>query len=210
MGIHDFLPEGFEVPEESSALPSFWNHFWKHQVSPWDLGGAHPELVGRIAELGEVGRAYVPGCGRGHDALHLAQAGWEVTAVDLAKELQPHLVPELKESGSRFLLRDALSLADGEIYDVWWDHTFFCAIPPDLRPRWGHCVLRALQEGGTLAALVFPFGKKLEDGGPPYGISAQDMADVLGDRASLRLDEEARFPGREKGERFAIFDIEAG
>ncbi|MFT7618264.1 MAG: hypothetical protein ACI97A_001906, partial [Planctomycetota bacterium] len=32
MGIEDHLPEGFEIPDESSANPSFWNHFWQEGV----------------------------------------------------------------------------------------------------------------------------------------------------------------------------------
>ncbi len=208
MGIEDHLPEGFEVPLESSEHPSFWNHFWRHSVSPWDLGGPHPELLRRMVELGGKGRAYVPGCGRGHDALCLAKHGWDVTAVDLAEELVPHRLPELTASGSRFLVRDAFCLAEGEVYDLWWDHTFFCAIPPNLRQKWGASVLAALPEGGTVGALIFPFGKELADGGPPFGISVGDMLAVLGEKAHLRCDEPVRAPGRQGSERFALIDID--
>ncbi|MFT7619597.1 MAG: SAM-dependent methyltransferase, partial [Planctomycetota bacterium] len=184
-----------------------WNHFWQEGVSPWDLGQAHPELESRLADLGEPRRVYVPGCGAGHDALFLASAGWRVTAVDHADQVQPHLRPGLDREGSRFLLRDAFELAEDETYDLWWDHTFFCAIPPELRETWGKTVIRAMPTGGTLAALVFPYGKDLQDGGPPYGISAAEMQEVLGSRATLRLDEPVKTPGRKGGERYALFQI---
>ncbi|MDH3397734.1 MAG: TPMT family class I SAM-dependent methyltransferase, partial [Acidimicrobiia bacterium] len=40
----------------------------------WDLGGPHPELVARLTEDPTLGgeargtRAFVPGCGLGHDS----------------------------------------------------------------------------------------------------------------------------------------------
>ncbi len=208
MGIEDHLPEGFAMPNESSAFPSFWNHFWQNSVSPWDLGQPHPELVAQISSLGRPKRAYVPGCGRGHDAVFLSQAGWQVTAVDMAEHVSPHLNPQLGEDGSIFLLRDAFEVEENEVYELWWDHTFFCAIPPEKRPLWGRTVRRVLREGGVLGALVFPVGKDIAEGGPPFGMSVDNLLEVLGPGAHLVSDDPLSKPARDGGERFAIIRID--
>ena len=207
MGIEKHLPEGFEVPEEPSDRPSFWSHFWREGVTPWDLNGPHPELVARIRDLGAPGRAYIPGCGRGHDAAFLNQQGWQITAVDMAPEVEQHLAFEPNDRDRRFLLGDAFEAFGGARFDLWWDHTFFCAIPPARRGDWGRAVLKALEKGGLLGALIFPFGNALEEGGPPFGMTLDDMLAQLGSRASVLVDEGAGHPGREGGERFGLLRI---
>ena len=203
MGLKDHTPDDFEIPDGPCDRAEFWRPFYDRSVTPWDLGRPHPELAARLAALGSPRRAYVPGCGRGHDAHLLAEAGYEVTAIDY--------LDVATQSGSaagslRFRSGDALEIAD-ERYGLWWDHTFFCALPPARREDWGRAVCRALRGGGLLAALVFPVGKKPEAGGPPYGMKVEDLVAALGDAATLVLDEDCRSPAREKGERFALFLI---
>ncbi len=210
MSLRDHLPEGFDIPDCGCDRVEFWSPFWDASVTPWDLGRAHPELIARLGLLGPPGRAYVPGCGRGHDALALAEAGFRVTAVDFCPEVAAELTPLLETRGSRFLLRDALALEPEERYELWWDHTFLCAIPLELRARWAATVLEALAKGGLLAVLVFPVGKPAEEGGPPFGLATGQIVEILGDRARLLVDENCLAPARESGERFALFEISPG
>ena len=61
----------------------FWEVRWREGRTPWDLGGAS-------APARQLGQQYlvppadviIPGCGRGHEALFLAEQGCRVTAVD--------------------------------------------------------------------------------------------------------------------------------
>jgi methyl halide transferase len=143
----------------------------------------HPELVGRLATdptlgSGMVGRALVPGCGRGHDALALASAGWDVTAVDIADALAPEIGHKLEAAGVRFIVADALAVTGS--YQLVFDHTFFCALEPADRHRFGGMVDSSLAAGGIIASVVFPLGRPLSDGGPPYGMTADDVATALG------------------------------
>ncbi|MCB9834000.1 MAG: methyltransferase domain-containing protein [Planctomycetes bacterium] len=207
MSLDKHVPEGFIIPDCASDRVEFWRPFWAARVSPWDLGRAHPEIAARRARLGSGGRAYVPGCGLGHDALGLAEAGYAVTAVDFCPELEPLVRPRLEARAIRFELRDALALTEGEHYDLWWDHTFLCALPRELRPDWARALGRALARGGLLAALVFPSGKPVEAGGPPFGLETADLVALLGDRARLLVDEDCLEPARPAGERFALFEI---
>lgn len=157
-----------------------WGERYATGFTPWDVGGPHPELVARLAEgrLPEPGRALVPGCGYGHDAVALAQAGWQVTAVDFAPELQQVVPKVLAPYGGRFLNVDALGLEVDEPFDLIFDHTFFCAIHPSRRPEHGAMVRRLLGPGGTLAMIVYPPGEPVT--GPPWGMEPSHVLEALG------------------------------
>ena len=184
-----------------------WAGRYRGGDTPWDLGRPHPELVRRLAagELGPPGRALVPGCGRGHDALALAGAGWEVTALDLVALEGPSL-SFFAARGGRFLVRDALGFASDTPFDLVLDHTFFCAVEPSERPAWGRMVTRTLAPAGRLFALIFPVGRAPEEGGPPFGMHAGDLLAALGEGFTLECDEPTREPIAERrwGERWAV------
>ena len=71
-----------------------WAARYEEEHTPWDLGAPHPALAAELEKdllgrrrCGHDARAFVPGCGRGHDALALAKAGWVVTAMDMVRDL---------------------------------------------------------------------------------------------------------------------------
>ncbi len=191
-----------------------WSERYAKGDTPWDQGDAHPELVrclaeGVLAPAADVRRrVLVPGCGRGHDALALAGAGWSVTAVDVVDALSGELDPNLRALGGRFLAEDALGHQGGELYDLLWEHTFFCTIDPEHRGAYGELARRAVAVGGRLAALVFPVGKPRADGGPPWGISVEDLVACLGDDFTLLESGpvEVGFQERRWGEELALFE----
>jgi SAM-dependent methyltransferase len=152
----------------------------------WDLGGPHPELVARLTDDPSLGvpddprRALVPGCGLGHDAEALAKTGWRVTAVDFAYGLESEVRGRFGPLGCRFVADDALTFQDDELYDLLFDHTFFCALHPEDRPAFGDLARRLVKPGGRICSIVFPAEKQLEAGGPPWGMTAGDLSQTLG------------------------------
>ncbi|MDP6850767.1 MAG: hypothetical protein QF524_07495, partial [Planctomycetota bacterium] len=112
----------------------FWSSRYRDNNTPWDKGGPHPELLAKLNEGSKEvmappsgGRALVPGCGRGWDALALAKQGWNVLAVDLVEALKPQLQPALKKAGGRFKVADALAIDEGP-FNLIFEHTFYCAL----------------------------------------------------------------------------------
>ncbi len=192
---------------------SVWSERYRNANTPWDHGAAHPELErllaeGRLAPPRPGARALVPGCGRGHDALALMDAGWEVTAIEFAPEAHAIVQAALAGKGGRALCADALAHAPLEPYDLLWEHTFFCALDPADRPRYAEFAQRVLRPGGLLAALVFPVGKGSETGGPPWGYDSSDLERELGAAFALRESGPARETIGERAwrEDFALFE----
>lgn len=192
-----------------------WERRYESRQTPWDLGEPHPELVARIAReersitpRRERGRALVPGCGRAYDALALARYGWQVTAVDVVASLRDDVQRQLAPSGGRFLAMDALALKTTPAWDLLFDHTFFCALPPERREEYGRWTRRVVAVGGRLVALVFPIDRPIDLGGPPFPMTTADLARALGKRFRLREDEPVEHPGvgREWAERWAVFE----
>ncbi len=188
-----------------------WSRRYEDEDTPWDLGRPHPDLVTRMPELsGFVGsdpRAFVPGCGRGHDAEALARAGLDVTAVDVVPGLASRVRTRLEPFGGTFSWEDALLVRPEEPYDLIWEHTFFCAVDPEDRPAYGAMARRCLRRGGVLAGVLFPVGKPEAWGGPPWGVTVEALERALGSSFRKLRDEPAARPieGRSWKERWVVF-----
>lgn len=139
-------------------------------------------------------RALVPGCGRGYDVLLLASLGFDAygvdgseSAIEAARKLKTEagntdtyrVVDEQVGRGQdRFIVNDFfkddfLVSTDGGEFDLIFDYTFLCALPPALRPSWAKRMSQLLAPGGHLVCLEWPLHKPPKDGGPPHGLSEE-------------------------------------
>ena len=192
-----------------SQKPSAWSLQYEMSHTPWDLGRPHPETVARLAEdpalgTGRLGRVLVPGCGLGHDARALGEAGWEVTALDFAASLRARLEGQLGPRGS-FVCADAFTYVPDNRFDLVFDHTFFCAIPPERRAELGETMSEWVAPNGWLISLVFPIGRDECLAGPPHAMEVSDLAGALGDRFVPFSDQPAAKDGRSWPTRWATF-----
>ncbi|KAL1849438.1 hypothetical protein Daus18300_013262 [Diaporthe australafricana] len=68
-----------------------------------------------------------------------------------------------------FFSDEWLADAGVEQFDLIFDYTFFCAIPPSARPKWAARMQQLLaRPNGRLVCLEFPTGKHPSTGGPPH------------------------------------------
>ena len=154
----------------SDAIPSAydWAERYARNDTNWDLGAPHPELAARIA-AGEMKarRAFVGGCGRGHDALALARAEARVTAIDIVPELAAGLADKLRALGGEFLVADALAFVPKEPFDLVFEHTFFARC---IRPcgRNGRARAPCSRRRAGCGRWSFPSTSR-PSGGPPHG-----------------------------------------
>ncbi|OQN96717.1 hypothetical protein B0A48_17141 [Cryoendolithus antarcticus] len=151
-------------------------------------------VLGPIPQDGKRRKALVPGCGPGYDVLLFASHGYDAigldaseTAIEACKVLDAQqgndeskypIVDSSIERGSRtfvladFFMNDFLKASDAPQFDIIYDYTFLCALPPALRPKWAKRMTELLAPNGRLICLEFPLSKPPSTGGPPHGLSS--------------------------------------
>jgi len=157
-----------------------WEAKYRNDETGWDRGGPNPALATWLAaDALPHGRALVPGCGRGHEVLVLAEAGWAVTAIDSA----PSAVRALDERLNAQALAANVEQVDlfdwtpaNGSFDLIYEQTCLCALPPKQWPAYVERLAQWLRPGGTLAALFMQTGKS---GGPPFDCPLDAMAKLF-------------------------------
>ncbi|GAA5967140.1 hypothetical protein JCM11641_000452 [Rhodosporidiobolus odoratus] len=186
-------PAMLKVRELLSADPvAGWEQAWQAQATPWDGLNAQPALVELIEERWEEvgvsldtlkdGKALVAGCGKGYDATYFASRGFDALGIDISdsavQRAREFLAAQANAPPSvTFQVADFFS-SDLGLVSLAYDYTFFCAIPPSWRTKWGRRYAEIVRPGGLLIALAYPLDGNRE-GGPPYSVSEEAYDTVL-------------------------------
>ncbi|TFY72479.1 hypothetical protein EVG20_g519 [Dentipellis fragilis] len=158
-----------------------WDDAWKNGVTPWDAKTVLPPLRDLI-ESGAVkfptsGRALVPGCGKGYDAIFIASTlGLDTLAADIsptAVEAANALLASgtVGAPGAKVTFKEAdffkMTLPEDQKFDLIYDYTFFVAISPSRRLEWGRQITALTKPGAYLITLMFPLDQPPDVQGPP-------------------------------------------
>lgn len=185
-----------------------WQQEYAAGNTPWDKGAPAPALEDFLRERGPLsGRVLVPGCGTGSDIVPLAAGSDQVTGLDIA----PLAV---EAAGKRLAALPNVSVRLADIFtdcheaplagqfDAVWEHTCFCAIPPDRRPDYVRAMAAALKPGGLLLGVFYlnPWDpEEDQDQGPPFGSTEEGLTASF--ETAFELLESWRpsraYPGRE-------------
>ena len=154
-----------------------WQRHYDEDDLGWDLGHVAPPFVDLLESNTIVAcKTLVPGCGRGHEVIFLAENGFDVTAVDYSIGAVNHLNSVILERklNIKVLNLDFFELdsTHDRLYDLLIEQTFFCAISPSQRPLYAETVARILKKGGMIAGLFYHTEK---EGGPPFNTTRQDI-----------------------------------
>jgi SAM-dependent methyltransferase len=155
-----------------------WETWYQAGDTPWDLGGPTPVFTRLIREERFApGKLLIPGAGRGYDAIAFAQAGFEVTTVDLAPSACAAIRERAAAAGVELEVKqgDFFALRETAHYDLVLEYTFYCAIDPELRPAYRDQMARLLKPGGLLVGLYFPLNRPMEADEPPYGVKRDEI-----------------------------------
>ncbi|MEO7098989.1 MAG: methyltransferase domain-containing protein [Luteolibacter sp.] len=192
-----------------------WDERYRVGDTPWEKGEAAPPLLELLERMSldewGGGPVLVPGCGSGHDVRALAEKGLEAVGVDLA-EIAVERARAFPTVGSESYERgDFLDPAwrEGRKFSAIWEHTCFCAIDPDQRPRYAEAAAGLLDAGGLLAGVFFltPYDPGEESAGPPFGTSIEELEKWFSPWFE-RIDgwvPQRVFPGREGREWIGLF-----
>ena len=175
-------------------LPDFWDHRFRHGVTPWEAGEAPAALrafaAGYAADepkgAGRRPRVLVPGCGSACDALFLDRLGWNITALDFSSAAIETARATLGDDWRGSLLcADFFALDPGTTFDVIYERAFLCALPRNRWPNYATQVAALLRPGGLLAGFFF-FSD--ETRGPPFGIRPEQLEELLAPHFTRRED----------------------
>ena len=174
---------------------------WARGLEPGDAFDAAAPLpmLCELVSAGELGRrsdgsvtrrrALVPGCGRGYAVTELAKACDEVLGIDIAPTAVAAAEARLSDvkhgsAEAEVIPRVAFRVADFfscdlgvGTFDVIYDYTFLCAIPPERRGDWAARMASLLRPGGKLVTIIFPICSKA--GGPPFAMSEDLVTGLL-------------------------------
>lgn len=147
---------------------------------PWDIGRAQKEIV-QLEESGKIqGDVLDIGCGKGDNALFLANHGHVVWGVDSVPAVIEVARRKAEERGLRvtFLVKDALHLQEiDRTFDTVIDSGLFHTLSDPDRPRFIENLAGVLRPGGTYFMLAF---SDLEPAGyGPRRITKKEIEDTF-------------------------------
>lgn len=153
-----------------------WGNCYRTNDTQWDKGAPSPGLSDWLEAHPELprGTVVVPGCGFGHDVREWARAGHTAVGYDIAPGAIQGATEQASGSGlpATFKLGDFLNDKPYQEYDWVFEHTFYCAINPNLRDNHREAVKRWLKPGGQLLAVHYFIPDK---DGPPFGTDRDEV-----------------------------------
>ena len=160
----------------AALAPDFWEDRFQGGRTPWERGQLNPAYLD-WRERGDLApcRVLVPGAGRSPEPEALQQAGFDVTALDLADSAVAYQAGRL--GPARAIHADVTTWRTGAPFDVVYDQTCLCALPPDLWQAYQASLRRWIRPGGRLFVL---FMQSKREGGPPFDCPLPAMRELFG------------------------------
>ena len=160
--------------------PDFWDERFEKNFTPWDKGQVPADLQQFIQAVSRPLASLIPGCGNGYEAAYLAQAGWQVVAIDFSPAAVRSAQAAIGEWGKYVIEADFFTYQPPQAVELIYERAFFCALPPEMRvaivQRWA-----ALLAPGALLAGYFFFDdtEHASTKGPPFTINSQEFVKLL-------------------------------
>ena len=170
---------------------SYWSKIYQTETPGWELNRPAPALVDMLPRMKlPKSRILVLGCGSGNDAAIFAEHGHVVTAVDFSPEaIERGKVKYAHLTNLKFVQKDVFEIDHSwnQSFDFIFEHTCYCAIPPERRNELIAIWRRVLVPTGQLMAVFFAVDRR---DGPPFGGTEWEL------RQRLKKDFTFQFWGR--------------
>jgi len=186
-----------------SKATEFWDSQYRAGQIPWDFGSV-PEAVNRFFACESAPLSVlIPGCGLAHEVETFSTLGWNVIAIDFSSVAVTAAQKRLGPLADRVVYGDFFTHGFPESkFDIVYERTFLCALPPRLRPAYARRVAELLKPAGRLVG--FFYCDPVDDpDGPPFPIAPDELELLLKPYFQLRMDEPVRdsqplFAGKER------------
>ena len=156
-----------------------WESRYRDGATAWERPGLNAAFLGwRDSGLLRPCRVLVPGGGRSAEPLAMAEAGFDVTVVDLAESAVAAQRARLERLhvNARVELANLLLWEPPAQFDAIYDQTCLCAFPPVAWPDYAVRLHRWLHREGTLFIL---FMQTHTAGGPPFHCDLAKMREIF-------------------------------
>ena len=160
-----------------------WDKAYREGETPWNKGSASPAIAEWLQKKSLKGKGLVPGCGLGHDVRLLASYNNQVTGIDISQTA----ISKAREidvvNNESYKAADFFNLAEDYSQSFDWvvEHTFFCAITPDLRKSYVENLVKVLKPKGFFLAVFFLKDQmQINLDGPPYKIDREAVEKYFG------------------------------
>ena len=186
---------------------SFWEERYLNNQTGWDVGYISTPLKDYIDQLTNKNiKILIPGAGNSHEAEYLWNNGFKnIYILDIAEHPLLNFksrIPDFPESN---LIHDDFFIIN-DTFDLIIEHTFFCALNPDLREKYVLKMFDLLVNKGKLIGLLFDF--ELTKEGPPFGGRNQEYSNYFSKYFKIKTLERAynSIKPRQDRELFFIFE----
>lgn len=191
------------VPDFDSrdpTQPQFWSERFDQGFTPWDRGGVPLALQHFVRQSTRPLATLIPGCGSAYEVAFLAEAGWPVTAIDFSPAAVAAARTVLGPFAAHVVEADFFTYQPAQPLDVIYERAFLCALPRAMWPQVAERWAALLPPGGLLAGFFFFDDNRR---GPPFGVSPEQLSDLLVPHFQLTDDEAvadsiAVFAGKER------------
>jgi SAM-dependent methyltransferase len=164
-----------EFDSRDPLSPAFWDERFERGFTPWDRGGV-PQALRAFVEGRAPLRTLIPGCGAAYELAFLSESGWDATAIDFSPAAVATAKAAVGQWHTRVEQADFFAWQPSQPLELIYERAFLCALPramwPQVAARWAE-----LLAPGALLAGFFFFDDAAK--GPPFGINAQHLDDLL-------------------------------
>ncbi|WWC90293.1 uncharacterized protein L201_005226 [Kwoniella dendrophila CBS 6074] len=180
----------------SGEIDTAWEERWQEGRTGWDQSQSHASLVSllksdKAGELGipKKGKALIPGCGTGYDVYTFASSGLHATGMDLAptgvEKARKWLECQPKTDGiAEVICGDFFNYDVENKFDVIYDYTFLCAIPPALHSSWSSQMNKLSTSNAKLITLMYPL-PPTDNKPPPFQVTVELYHELLDEHWEL-------------------------
>ncbi|MGR7813953.1 methyltransferase domain-containing protein [Lacinutrix undariae] len=168
----------------------FWDNRYKVSDIGWDLGEVSPPLKAYFDQLTNTDlKILIPGGGNSYEAEYLHYKGFKnVYVVDLSLTALQSLKTRVPLFPSSHLIHDDFFNTNLSC-DLIIEQTFFCAIHPDLRPKYVEKTNQLLKPNGKIVGLLF--NAPLNHTHPPFGGNKREYLNYFDPYFNILFMEEA-------------------
>ena len=194
------MSEAVKPPEQRPEHPDFWCKRFGEGVTPWDAGKVPDAFADFISRQPLPLNTLIPGCGSAWEAAHLADIGWQVTALDFSPAAIEKAREILGSAPVDLVCADFFTFVPARPIGLIYERAFLCALPRKLWDDWSRRIAELLPSGGILAGFFFVCEQPK---GPPFGIQPEQLAELLSPNFTLLEDTPVTdsipvFAGRER------------